>query len=357
MVVAHIFSKTIVDNTGKIKKFILDDELYNQFINIMNRRYNNFKDLKKKIEEENTDGRDKRQIEDKINSLCKILSDEFHQPNNKNSLNLHDNLKLHDSLKLPDGLKLPNNLPLVKPIDTIGRMTTIQRAAQYDPDVFSALQDNKSTIQWTQDINDAYILCAYMKSRINQDNKVAPNNRKFSLVLIVDKNIPFNNFINPEIINLEATVDVNVRNVSNCEATCIYPPSSNYEHGTYSKCESSGDKKACYLDFPSVTFTEIILLTGYFGMDCYHLDNYNSEGGEKYDLYFFSIKDCENPEKNSMIDVINNFNNNNKLLKLTQVKVLSMSDYRLVDYKSKYLKYKSKYLALKNKMHEKHDTK
>ena len=63
-----------------------------------------------------------------------------------------------------------------------------------------------------------------------------------------------------------------------------------------------------------------------------------------------------------MIDAINNFNKNNKPLKLTQVKVLPESQYipfncKTNNYKSKYLKYKSKYLALKNKMHEKHDTK
>jgi hypothetical protein len=367
------FSKAIVDKTRETKKFILDDMLYEQFINIMILRYKDFKDFKNKIDnivKRNTENHDKIHIEDKINNLCGMLSKEFHQPNYKNSLKMHDGLPVS---KLPEisiisedknSLKMPDGLPVSKRMDTIGRMDTIQKATQYDSTVFSALHlpDNQSTIQWTSDINDAYILCAYMKSRINQDNNVAPVNRKFSIVLIVDKYTPYNRFINTQSITTTETINQKEKKETNCEERCIYPPSEEYTNDTHIECEKSTDKKACYSKFPSVTFTEIILLTRYFGMDCYHLDNYNSGSGEYYDLYFFSIKDCQNPKNNSMIDAINNFNKNNKPLKLTQVKVLPESQYipfncKTNNYKSKYLKYKSKYLALKNKMHEKHDTK
>lgn len=354
------FSDAIVDNTGKTKKFILNDELYKQFIDIMILRY---KDLKNKIDDvvkRNTKNPDKIHSEDKINSLCEMLSNEFHQPNYKNSLKTPDGLPVSKLPEIPiisedkNSLKIPDGLPVSKQMDTIGRMDTIQKAAQYDSIVFSALL---STIPWTLDLNDAYILCAYMKSRINQDNNVPPVGRKFSLVLIVDKTSPYNKFINPQSITINETINQDEKKNTNCSKTCIYPPSKDYTANTPSECTKSTNKEACYSKFPSVTFTEIILLTVYFGMDCYHLDNYNSGSGKYYDLYFFSIKDCKNPNINSMVDVINDFNNNNNPLKLTQVKVLSGSQYTDLQSKTKYLKYKSKYLALKNKMHEKHDTK
>ena len=370
-------SEALVDKSGETKKFILDDTIYNHFIYIMRDRYKEFKEFKEKIDDVvkiNIENRNIN-IEDKFNNLCKMFNKEFHQPIHKKKVietpnRIEEEPRL-DHIKLNETkytLKLPSGLPIIEEMHIIGRMETIDKATQYNSPIFKALYlpDNQPTIQWSTDINDAYILCAYMKSRINQDNNINTNDRKFSLLLIVDKDTRYNKFINTKTINADIITNQDEKIKTNCEKTCIFPPFEEYTIDTPSTCKIISDKKACYSKIPSVTFTEIILLTRHFGMDCYHLDNYNSGSGKYYDLYFFSIKDCQNPNNNSMMDVINKFNKNNEKnnekLKLTQVKVLPESKYTPFNckpnkYKLKYLKYKGKYLALKNKMYEKHDTK
>ena len=327
-------SDVLVDKSGKTRKFVLDDKLYKQFKFIVGYRYKTLEKTFGNIKDTNM------KIEEKFNNICNILNPEFDKSNKVKSNGLN-------SLKNIDQLKLPPTLPISKNMQIIGRMSTIEKATKYNSTRFKALNlPPNQDFEWTRDINDAYIMCAYMDSLKNQniDNEFA---RNFSLVLVVDKNTPYKKVIDKAQINTNLSIEKEEKTNYNCDKECIFPPSIHYTNDTPSQCKLVDDKKTCYSQIPSVTFTEIILLTSYFNMDCYYLS-----GNELYDLYFFAIK---NGKTNKMEPAYLRFNSNSKdkKIQLSLVKILSETKYA----KSKYLKYKNKYLALKKKMHEENNTK
>jgi hypothetical protein len=331
-------SETLVDKSGRTRKFVLDDKLYKQFKSIVGYRYKTLEKTFGNIKDTNM------KIEEKFNNICDILNPEFDK-SVKVMSNTLDPLKNINK----DQLKLPPTLPISKNMQIIGRMATIEKATKYNSTRFKALNlPSDQDFEWTRDINDAYIMCAYMDSLKNQniDNEFA---RNFSLVLVVDKNIPYKKVIDKAQINTNLSIEQKEKSDVNCDKECIFPPSIHYTNDIPAKCKTAPkeDQRTCYSQIPSVTFTEIILLTSYFNMDCYYLS-----GNELYDLYFFAIK---NGKTNKMEPAYLRFNSNSrdKKIQLSLVKILSETKYA----KSKYLKYKNKYLALKKKMHEENETK
>lgn len=274
-------------------------------------------------------------------------------------------------------LKLPSYFPTIKTgikIKMIGRMQTIMNNTSYNTTQFSYLNlpEDQKNIEWSPSINDAFILCGYQSAlddyNSNVDMKGNPSGIQsgFTLVLIVNKK---HNNIGDFLIESNKTVPIKDEkcnkysptinpdsSITDDELTCkgkkdcnkehIFPPTKGYDINTPGKCANApaSDKAACYASLPSVTFTEIVLLTKYFNMDCYLLKRTKIH----LNLYFFCIKD-------SMKETVKKYN-----LDKCSARGNPMSNYLFhvtvlsehTASKIKYLKYKSKYLQLKKSILE-----
>jgi hypothetical protein len=273
-------------------------------------------------------------------------------------------------------LKLPPDLPIIKKgikIKMIGRMHTIMNKTKYNTTRFSYLNlpEYQKKIEWSPSINDAFILCGYQSAldnyNSNVDMKGTPSGIQsgFTLVLVVNKkHNNISNFLiesnkavpiskdencnqHPPTVNPDSSIthdELICKTDTNCNKEHIFPPTKDYTSDTPGKCATAPDKAACYATLPSVTFTEIVLLTKYFNMDCYLLKRKNIN----LNLYFFCIKD-------SMKEMVIKYNKkkcsrNGEPMSdyLFHVKVLSEHTASEI----KYLKYKNKYLQLKKSILE-----
>ena len=228
----------------------------------------------------------------------------------------------------------PVGFPASEKIYVIGRIKTISDAEikKYKNLVYLNLPDNNNLVPWSLAINDLFLLCGYNNS-FDDKQKCKPT---FSIMLIVD---PINKYtINQKQIDLDSFRDYDKNNKNDKDnLVYIHPPKNSGDvKYNYRTCND----KNCFDHSPSVTFTEISLLTKYFNMNCYFLEGYKHIINDKnYDLYFFCLDNCIN---NTTIQEFNKKDNNIKLnIKLIRVKETP------VQAQEKYLKYKKKYLELK----------
>jgi hypothetical protein len=233
-----------------------------------------------------------------------------------------------------DEFKFPNGFPASEKIYVIGRIQTISDAEikKYKNLVYLNLPKNNDLVPWSIEINDLFLLCGYNNSffkTLDNKYKCKPT---FSIMLIVDPNNTAT--INQKQIDLDSFRKY-VKNDEN-NLVYIHPPkySGNVKYN-YRKCNDEKDKKDCFDHSPSVTFTEISLLTKYFNMECYFLKGYNI----KYHLYFFCPNNCI---EKITIEEFNKIDNNIQLIRV-HVKETPVQAH----VQEKYLKYKKKYLELK----------
>jgi hypothetical protein len=173
-----------------------------------------------------------------------------------------------------DEFKFPDGFPASKKIYVIGRIQTISDAEikKYKNLVYLNLPKNNDLVPWSIEINDLFLLCGYNNSFFKTLDKKYKCEPKFSIMLIVDPNNTAT--INQKQIDLDSFREY-VKNDEN-NLVYIHPPkySGNVKYN-YRKCNDEKDTKKCFDHSPSVTFTEISLLTKYFNMKCYF---YNLQG-------------------------------------------------------------------------------
>jgi hypothetical protein len=251
-----------------------------------------------------------------------------------------------------DEFKFPDGFPASKKIYVIGRIQTISDAEikKYKNLVYLNLPENNDLVPWSIEINDLFLLCGYNNSFSKTSGNKYKCKPKFSIMLIVDPNN--NATINQTQIDLDS-----FRNDDKDNLVYIHPPKNSGDvKYNYRTCN---DKK-CFDHSPSVTFTEISLLTKYFNMNCYFLEGYkhiikdknNDKNNDKnYDLYFFCLDNCIH---NTTIQEFNTKHNNNiQLIQVPVKKTPVQAQAHVPDKKThvqaqeKYLKYKKKYLELK----------
>jgi hypothetical protein len=277
-------------------------------------------------------------------------------------------------------LRLPKDLPIIEKgikIKLIGRMQTIMNNTKYNTTRFSYLNlpEDQKKIEWSPSINDAFILCGYQSAldnyNSNVDMKGNPSGIQsgFTLVLVVNNKynnngdfliksntqVPISKDENcntyPPTINTNSTItddEKNCKKDTNCNKEHIFPPTKEYTIDTPQKCaaKTGEDKTNCYASLPSVTFTEIVLLTKYFNMDCYLL----KQTTKGLHLYFFCIKGSMTQKVkayNSTRCKINNKTSSNYLFHVTV-----LPEEKSPTHSIKYLKYKNKYLQLKKSILE-----
>ena len=283
-----------------------------------------------------------------IGRFCFIMNEHFDLSSN--------DFKKKSKKKNP--LDLPNHFPKISStikIKMIGRMRTITELTEYETTMFSYLNlpEDQKDIVWSSSVNDAFILCGYQSALNDYNSKVDMKSKPlgiqsgFTLVLVVDKEQNKDGtFLTESTIHIDSTTNKYEEKTCkadlNCKAKHIFPPTAAYEFTTPASCTNitnSTDKTACYASLPSVTFTEIVLLTKYFNMDCYLLKH------DSYNLYFFCIKD-------SMKTAVETYNKNpeSKHHQLSKVNVTVLPKGNPI--KIKYLKYKNKYLQLKKSILE-----
>ena len=276
-----------------------------------------------------------------IHTLCNIIDTKF-------DLSIRNPPK--DKHTGTNPLNLPSNFPIAKNAKMIGRMSTIKKLTNYTTTKFKYLNlpEEQQNITWDESINDTFILCGYQSALNDYNIKVDMKGKPlgiqsgFTLVLVVDKEQnKYGTFLTESTIHIDSTTNEYEEKTCkadfNCKVEHIFPPTAAYKITTPASCTNSTNKTACYASLPSVTFTEIVLLTKYFNMDCYLLKQ------KTMHLYFFCIK-------NSMTENVEKYNKdckdiNHQLLKVT---VLLKSN----SIKIKYLKYKNKYLQLKKSILE-----
>ena len=239
--------------------------------------------------------------------------------------------------------KFPDGFPASKKIYVIGRIKTISDAEikKYKNLVYLNLPANNDLVPWSIAINDLFLLCGYNNSFFKTDNKYKCK-PTFSIMLIVD---PENNAtINQTQIDLDSFINYDKNDKNNL--VYIHPPKDSgdvkYNYRTCNDEEEDTNKQKCFDHSPSVTFTEISLLTKYFNMNCYFLEGHNNKN---YDLYFFYPKFCTN--KTTINTTIEEFNKKNNNIQLRQVHVRKTLVQAQAQAQEKYLKYKKKYLELK----------
>jgi hypothetical protein len=233
----------------------------------------------------------------------------------------------------------PDGFPASEKIYVIGRIKTISDAEikKYKNLVYLNLPKNNDLVPWSIAINDLFLLCGYNNSFFKTSDNKYKCKPTFSIMLIVDpKNT---STINHEQIDLDSFRNYDKNDKNNL--VYIHPPkkSENVKYN-YRTCndEENTNKQNCFDHSPSVTFTEISLLTKYFNMNCYFLEGYkHTINNNNYDLYFFCPNNC--------IKKIKKFNEKHNNIQLILVPV--RKTHVQAHVQEKYLKYKKKYLELK----------
>ena len=225
-------------------------------------------------------------------------------------------------------------IPIAKQITILGRVSTIEAITGYRDVRFKYLDMGyNGGPEWTPEMNHLFITCGYVETQKTNN----PANT-FHIMLIIDKTTDYtglfdfdNNIIKINKLSLKQK-EQKMKDLIPCTG-CVFPP--NQEYYAHGEAKEITDKHWEHL--PSVTFTEIVILTKYFNMECWSY-NYN----ETYQLYFF----CNAGAMNAPIE---NFNKDKdkKLQKVTIDTNDTTTD--TINYKDKYFKYKNKYLELKNK--------
>ena len=158
---------------------------------------------------------------------------------------------------------LPTDLPLGREMRILGRRETLRDAL---PDYYGRIRQLGVPVpQWSSTMNDAFVLCTYLETAGSRDG--------FRIMLVVRHGVAYRGFLDGASMRPDARVEPEERKQYQCDEHCIFPPSP-HPHN---------------FRRPTITYTEVVLLTDYFGMECYWLEGARLR--EKYEVYLFADRE------------------------------------------------------------------